>query len=352
MRFNSTTSLLGVVDENACFSLFDVKRLEKLSTISVKLVSTWDFKFSLDNPTTLAIMDKSHLHVFNNVDSDQCSNEEPQLSCNHIVNLEDMTLKTVCLDRLVLKNPKEESPNGPSIISSIEMESLRKLRKLIKEDSVQAACDYATKMKLSSQESNTSFGSNSETSQKSKSHKIWKLLAEEALKVGDLKSAERSFVNCSDLYGIRFIKRMQMESSEILRQAHISSYLGDHKQASKLFADCDRMDLTAKMNFNLGVMSSQQVQIFASYLSDAQQAQAFIRMAEKFHIDGNFREMLVCLKKVKRSVLSVGEDIEFVRLLVECHYQTTNYAGIFELAKSLPDQHELLQVSHGYHVMV
>ena len=296
MRFNSSTSLLGVVDENACFSLFDVKRLEKLSTISVKLVSTWDFKFSLDNPTTLAIMDKSHLHVFHNVDSDQCSNEEPQLSCNHIVNLEDMALKTVCLDRLVLKNPKEESPSGPSIISSVEMESLRKLRKLIKEDSVQAACDYATKLKLSSQESNTSFSSNSETSQKSKTHKIWKLLAEEALKVGDLKSAERSFVNCSDLYGIRFIKRMQMESSEILRQAHISSYLGDYKHASKQFADCDRMDLTAKMNFNLGIMSSQQVQIFASYLSDAQQAQAFIRMAEKFHIEGNFSRVRAAVR--------------------------------------------------------
>merc|ERR1711972_590087 len=128
--------------------------------------------------------------------------------------------------------------------------------------------------------------------EKSKSHKIWKLLAEEALKVGDLKSAERAFVNCSDLYGIRFIKRMQMESNQILRQAHISSYLGDYKQASKQFADCDRMDLTAKMNFNLGIMSSQQVEIFATYLSDAQQAQAFIRLAEKFQVEENYKEML------------------------------------------------------------
>ena len=55
--------------------------------------------------------------------------------------------------------------------------------------------------------------------------------------------------------------------------------------------------------------------------------------------------MLACLKKVKRSVLEVSEDLEFVRLMIDCLFQMGNFAGIYELAKSLADGHELLEVS-------
>ena len=48
---------------------------------------------------------------------------------------------------------------------------------------------------------------------------------------------------------------------------------------------------------------------------------------------------------MKRSVLEVSEDLEFVRLMIDCLFQMGNFAGIYELAKGLADGHELLEVS-------
>ena len=58
LKFNSDSTLLGAITKSGSFCVFGLRRMEKIEHIDTKLISTWDFEFGSDNPTTVVIIDK------------------------------------------------------------------------------------------------------------------------------------------------------------------------------------------------------------------------------------------------------------------------------------------------------
>lgn len=114
MKLNNNNTLLGIIDNVNSFHLVDLRRLVQITTISnkVKLTSSWNFIFAKDIYNTVIINDKSNIQILHKIDlsEEEIVIEKPQISCNHVVEYSDMSLFTVCLDRICLMNPSEASP--------------------------------------------------------------------------------------------------------------------------------------------------------------------------------------------------------------------------------------------------
>ena len=63
----------------------------------------WDMKWATDNPDLFAMMEKTRMYVFRNLEP-----EEPILSSGYICSFQDLEIKAVLLDE-ILRDP--ETPN-------------------------------------------------------------------------------------------------------------------------------------------------------------------------------------------------------------------------------------------------
>lgn len=100
------------------------------------------------------------------------------------------------------------------------------------------------------------------------------------------------------------------------------------------------------MEFKLNTLTISQVQkVYSSYLTDQKQNQCFMKIAEKYMLKFDYVQALACLKKVNKSNLSNEEEDIYYQNLIDVYLKTGNYAGVYDLSKSLPEKHKLLVVS-------
>ena len=69
----------------------------------------WDMKWATDNPDLFAMMEKTRMYVFRNLEP-----EEPILSSGYICSFQDLEIKAVLLDE-ILRDP--ETPNKADMLA-------------------------------------------------------------------------------------------------------------------------------------------------------------------------------------------------------------------------------------------
>ncbi|TFK14254.1 WSC domain-containing protein 2 [Platysternon megacephalum] len=132
MSLNCNSSRLAIIDLSGVLTFFDLDTRVTDSTgqqivgeqLKLERKDVWDMKWAKDNPDLFAMMEKTRMYVFRNLDP-----EEPIQTSGYICNFEDLEIKSVLLDE-ILKNP--EHPNKEYIIN-FEIRSLRDSRALIEE---------------------------------------------------------------------------------------------------------------------------------------------------------------------------------------------------------------------------
>lgn len=182
---------------------------------------------------------------------------------------------------------------------------------------------------------------------KTKSNKIYHLLAAESLKAFDFVTAEKAFVNSKNLYGIRLIKKLKLEKNEKLKQAQINSYLGHYDQANQQFNEADRTDLVINMEYKLNTLTLSQVSKIYNTLSDDQVNQMYLKIAEKHMVDSEYSQVVKSLNSINKHNLNKHDEKIYYNLLISVFLKNGNYSGIFEIGKNLNEGHELLKVSIG-----
>uniref|UniRef100_A0A8C9R5G6 WD repeat-containing protein 35 n=1 Tax=Scleropages formosus TaxID=113540 RepID=A0A8C9R5G6_SCLFO len=263
----------------------------------------WDMKWANDNPDLFAMMEKTRMYVFRNLDP-----EEPIQTSGYICNFEDLEIKSVLLDE-ILKDP--ERPNKDYLIN-FEIRSLRDSRALIEKVGIEDASQFI---------------------EDNPHPRLWRLLAEAALQKLDLTMAEQSFVRCRDYQGIEFVKRLGNLQSESMKQAEVAAYFGRFEEAERMYLDMDRRDLAISLRIKLGdwFRVLQLLKSGSGDSDDALQEQAYNAIGDYF------ADRQKWLNAVQYYLQGRNQE-----RLAECYYMLEDYEGLERLANSLPENHRLL----------
>uniref|UniRef100_A0A8D1X841 WD repeat-containing protein 35 n=1 Tax=Sus scrofa TaxID=9823 RepID=A0A8D1X841_PIG len=141
LSLNCNSSRLAIIDISGVLTFFDLDARVTDSTgqqvigelLNLERKDVWDMKWAKDNPDLFAMMEKTRMYVFRNLDP-----EEPIQTSGYICNFEDLEIKSVLLDE-ILKNP--EHPNKDYIIN-FEIRSLRDSRALIEKVGIEDASQF------------------------------------------------------------------------------------------------------------------------------------------------------------------------------------------------------------------
>ncbi|XP_076841795.1 WD repeat-containing protein 35 isoform X1 [Brachyhypopomus gauderio] len=263
----------------------------------------WDMQWANDNPDLFAMMEKTRMYVFRNLDP-----EEPIQTSGFICNFEDLEIKSVLLDE-IMKEP--ERPNKDYLMN-FEIRSLRDSRTLIEKVGIEDASQFI---------------------EDNPHPRLWRLLAEAALQKLELKTAEQAFVRCRDYQGIGFVKRLGNLQSEAMKQAEVAAYFGRFEEAERMYLDMDRRDLAIGLRIKLGdwFRVLQLLRTGSGDSDDALQEQAYNAIGDYF------ADRQKWLNAVQYYLQGRNQE-----RLAECYYMLEDYEGLESLANSLPENHKLL----------
>ncbi|XP_063039587.1 WD repeat-containing protein 35 isoform X2 [Engraulis encrasicolus] len=263
----------------------------------------WDMKWANDNPDLFAMMEKTRMYVFRNLDP-----EEPIQTSGYICNFEDLEIKSVLLDE-IMKDP--ERPNKDYLIN-FEIRSLRDSRALIEKVGIEDASQFI---------------------EDNPHPRLWRLLAEAALQKLDLKTAEQAFVRCKDYQGIEFVKRLGNLQSESMKQAEVVAYFGRFEEAERMYLDMDRRDLAINLRIKLGDWF-RVLQLLKTGSGDSDDA----LLEQAYNAIGDyFADRQKWVNAVQYYLQGRKQE-----RLAECYYMLEDYEGLERLANSLPENHKLL----------
>ncbi|XP_075964142.1 WD repeat-containing protein 35 [Anarhichas minor] len=263
----------------------------------------WDMKWAHDNPDLFAMMEKTRMYVFRNLDP-----EEPIQTSGYICNFEDLEIKSVLLDE-IMKDP--ERPNKDNLIN-FEIRSLRDSRALIEKVGIEDASQFI---------------------EDNPHPRLWRLLAEAALQKLDLKTAEQAFVRCKDYQGIEFVKRLGNLQSEPMKQAEVAAYFSRFEEAERMYLDMDRRDLAISLRIKLGdwFRVLQLLKTGSGDCDDTLLEQAYNAIGDYF------ADRQKWVNAVQYYLQGRNQE-----RLAECYYMLEDYDGLEKLTAVLPENHQLL----------
>ncbi|XP_056342288.1 WD repeat-containing protein 35 isoform X2 [Oenanthe melanoleuca] len=311
LSLNCNSSRLAIIDLSGVLTFLELDpraadstgQQERGEQLKLERKDVWDMKWARDNPDLFAMMEKTRMYVFRNLDP-----EEPIQTSGYICNFEDLEIKSVLLDE-ILKNP--EHPNKDYIIN-FEIRSLRDSRALIEKVGIEESSQFI---------------------EDNPHPRLWRLLAEAALQKLDLQTAEQAFVRCKDYQGIKFVKRLGNLQSESMKQAEVAAYFSRFEEAERMYLDMDRRDLAIGLRIKLGDWF-RVLQLLKTGSGDSDDA-----LLEQAHnaIGDYFADRQKWLNAVQYYVQGQNQE-----RLAECYYMLEDYQGLENLASSLPENHKLL----------
>ncbi|XP_057715760.1 WD repeat-containing protein 35 isoform X1 [Corythoichthys intestinalis] len=315
LSLNCTSSRLAIIDISGVLTLLEVEvhgstgDATGASQVSVgdpskfERKDVWDMKWAKDNPDLFAMMEKTRMYVFRNLDP-----EEPIQTSGYICNFEDLEIKSVLLDE-IMKDP--ERPNKDNLIN-FEIRSLRDSRALIEKVGITDASQFI---------------------EDNPHPRLWRLLAEAALQKLDLKTAEQAFVRCKDNQGIEFVKRLGNLQSEPMKQAEVAAYFSRFEEAERMYLDMDRRDLAISLRMKLGdwFRVLQLLKTGSGDCDDALLEQAYNAIGDYF------ADRQKWVNAVQYYLQGRHQE-----KLAECYYMLEDYDSLEKLTNSLPENHKLL----------
>jgi WD repeat-containing protein 35 len=223
LEFNNGGTRIGCIDKAGNFIVIckpDDPNKEKYADLVRKEV--WCFRWADDDDNVLSLMEKNKLYVFRNGTPD-----EPLDYSGWISQFKDLKISLVNRDALV----KDIDIKLEDVLQNVDSKALKTTRDIANTVGLSDAVQYVT----------------------DNPHAIlWKYIANQALKDMDLELAMKSFINCSDYYGIQFVKKLQKITDEKQRHAQAMIFMDQFDEAEQLYLGMDRKDLAIELRTKLG----------------------------------------------------------------------------------------------------
>ncbi|XP_070533961.1 WD repeat-containing protein 35-like isoform X2 [Ptychodera flava] len=321
LSLNCNSTRLAIIDISGILSFFDLEarvtnqdgQESQGQQLNFERKDVWDMKWAEDNSELFAMMEKTRMYIFRNLDP-----EEPILSSGYICNFEDLQIKSVLLDE-IMKDP--EHPNKENLLD-MEIKSLRDSRDLLEKVGIEDASQFI---------------------EDNPHPRLWRLLAEAALENLDLKTADQAFVRCRDYQGIEFVKKLGNLQSEMMKQAEIAAYFKRFEEAERMYLDMDRRDLAVNLRVKLGdwFRVVQLLKTGSGGGDDQQLEQAWNAIGDYYADRQKWQQAVTYYVQ--------GRNQE---RLAECYYMLEDFAGLQKMVESLPENHRLLPEVAGMFVTV
>ncbi|XP_067631669.1 WD repeat-containing protein 35 isoform X2 [Eurosta solidaginis] len=224
LAINCNSGRAAVIDDAGVMTLLDLDddRESQLNFNRVERKDVWAICWAKDNPLLLALMEKTRMYVFRGNDP-----EEPISCSGYICAFEDLEITSVLLDDII---SGDETQNSINHIIQLRVKSLRDTDDLLQHVGLDDAKQFI---------------------EDNPHPRLWRLLAESALKKLELDVAENAFVRCANYPGIQLIKRLRNIPSPMLQKAEISAFYGEFEEAEKFYMDADRRDLAINLRITL-----------------------------------------------------------------------------------------------------
>ena len=225
LALNCNTTMLSVIDVTGLLQFLDLDGSRGGSEgdlLKFERKDVWDMEWAQDNPDLFAMMEKTRMYIFRNMEP-----EEPILSSGYICSFNDLEIKAVLLDEVLLE------PESPSteLLLELEVKSLRDTRDLLDKVGIKDAQAFI---------------------EENPHQRLWRLLAEAAVEALDLTTAETAYVRCKDYPGIQFVKRLANVTNANIQRAEVAAWFGQYDEAEKLYLEVDRRDLAIGLRRKLG----------------------------------------------------------------------------------------------------
>lgn len=322
LSLNCISSRLAIVDISGVLSFFDldVRKTDPAKNETVvgehlkfERKDVWDMKWADDNAELFAMMEKTRMYIFRNLDP-----EEPILSSGYICQFNDLEVKAILLDE-IMKDP--DHPNKESVID-LEVKSLRDAGDLLEKVGIPDAYQFI---------------------EDNPHPRLWRLLAESSLERLELEVAEKAFVRCQDYQGIKFVKRLAKLDNETKKKAEIAAYFKRFEEAERLYLEMDRRDLAVDLRLKLGdwFRVVQLLKTGGAGGDDQLLEQAWNAIGD-YYADR---------QKWQNAVTYYVQGRNQARL-AECYYMLEDYNGLEKMVNTLPENHALLAEIAGMFLTV
>lgn len=268
IAINCNSTRAAVIDASGLLQAIDLVDSRELSAGSthigrIERKDVWTMCWAKDNPQLLAIMEKTRMYVFRGTDP-----EEPISCSGYIGNFEDLEITGVLLDDIIIGST---TPDNNTHLLQLRVKSLRDTEELLAHVGITEAKQFI---------------------EDNPHPRLWRLLAEAALKILDLEIAENSFVRCSNYSGIHLIKKLKTIQTETLQKAEIAAFFGNFDEAEKLYIDADRRDLAIELRQTLcDWFRTVQLYRIGPGISDQQMERAWKEIGDHF---ASLRVWYVC----------------------------------------------------------
>ncbi|KAM7428718.1 WD repeat-containing protein 35 [Porites harrisoni] len=317
LSLNCISSRLAIIDISGVLSFFDLDVRKTDITKNETVVGehlkferkdVWDMKWADDNAELFAMMEKTRMYIFRNLDP-----EEPILSSGYICQFNDLEVRAVLLDE-IMKDP--DHPNKENLID-LEVKSLRDAGDLLEKVGIPDAYQFI---------------------EDNPHPRLWRLLAESSLERLELEVAEKAFVRCQDYQGIKFVKKLAKLDNETKKKAEVAAYFKRFEEAERLYLEMDRRDLAVDLRLKLGdwFRVVQLLKTGGGGGDDQLLEQAWNAIGD-YYADR---------QKWQNAVTYYVQGRNQARL-AECYYMLEDYSGLEKMVHSLPENHALLSEIAG-----
>ncbi|KAI1284858.1 WD repeat-containing protein 35 [Halotydeus destructor] len=231
LALNCDSSKLAIIETSAIAVLYDLEAQDKGAKqepgklLAFEKKDVWDIMWASDNPDLFAITEKNKLLIYKDLECDDSDH-----ATGHLMGFSDLIIRTVDLDSLVNEQPTDDQ-NLENYINDMETKMLKDARGVLERVGVSDAIPVIEEMGH---------------------QRLWRLLAETALRQLDLENAEVAMVRCKDFKSIQFVKRLAKLQNADLKRAEILAYFGEFDAAEKVYLECDRKDLAINLGKTLG----------------------------------------------------------------------------------------------------
>ncbi|KAJ3015471.1 WD repeat-containing protein 35 [Thoreauomyces humboldtii] len=325
IALNCTSSRLAIVDTAGVLKLFelqpatgnsgskapggligarsDAAKAEGGGLLNFERKDVWDLKWSDDNAELFAIMEKTRMYVFRNLDP-----EEPITCGGYICSFDSLLIKAVLLDDVMLL------PDKPAreLMANIETKSLRDTRNILSQIGLADGFQFV---------------------EENPHPRLWKLIVDAALDKLDFGIAKKALVKCQDYPGLQFVKTLQKLDDENKQKAEVAAYFGQHETAEKIYLDMDRKDLAIDLRERI----SDWFRVVQLIKSGAGGDDIVLEKAWS-HIGHYYYDR----QKWSQAATYYAQGRNFDRL-AECYYLIEEYDGLERLISTLPDADDVLK---------
>lgn len=302
LSLNSDSTRVSIIDREGVMTVNDIESDGKVYGEERREI--WAALWSSDNPEMMAYMEKNRLHIVRGSDK-----EEPVLNASYLCEFSNLEVKGIMLDD-IMQSP-ENIKDITEHIKEFETKALRDVKKMLEDLPIKEVLEFIEK----------------------NSHiRLWQLLAEKALEKDEFEIAERAFIRCQDLYGIRFIKRVKMLDDPNKRKAEIAIFYKNYEKAEEIYGQIGRNDLSLDLWRRIGNYKKVIPLLGQGTASDIEVKEANKKMGDYYAEKGKWSKAA--------SYYAVAQAYP---LLIDAYYKAEDYESLKSLIEEVPADPVLIE---------